>query len=404
MMEKIKRRAFEAGLAAIVGVIVLAVGLGTWLTYGRDTARIRTTLNNTKSQAQNLLTNTLFSKELVDKMRALVDLRKHDYDDLLKFIRTESAKRLPLVKNLKFPTTDVSIRMATKASYNDELAKFMKMLGAAKPVMEPYVGGAGQPEKMRMTDASRRVMMFADVKKSFTRPEWVDSTEAPNPDAVRVGQENLWLMEDVVSLIAETNRDLLAEIKKKDPRAKDEVGWAPVKELIEIRIGADAAVLPGTKMPAASGRYRPFGSAKPASGAAKGIPSLSGRASVAGFYNVLPFRVGVVVDARYYGEVVRRLKDRESFITVEAWKVSPLDTEVQFARSRDLVASSLDDYGRKEDDQIKRDALVRLEVSGESLAWTLDGGRVTAQATSTGTAPTKPGEASPAPTTSGKTN
>jgi hypothetical protein len=391
MMEIIKRRAFEVGLAAIVGVIVLAVGLGTWLTYGSASSRLRTTLNTTKTQAQTLLQSTLFSEDLVASMKALVDDRKTAYDKLLNYVKGESAKRKPLVDKLFPKSTDPSLLMATKSRYDEELSRFMKIMRAVKPVLEP-VPSMG-PEKMRMSEASRTAMMFADVKRSFTRPEWVDQPQAPALDSVRVGQENLWLMEDLVNLIAITNSDLLARIKVTDKTARDEVPWAPIKELIEIRIGADAAVLAGTKMTPGSGRYRPAG----ASRLGKGGPTLSGRMSVQGFYNVLPFRIGLVVDARYCGEVVRHLKDRESFITVEAWKASPLATDAQFAKiGRDLSASSLDDYGPpKEGDRIvKRDALVRMEIVGESLAWTLEGGRVTAQVTST---PTGTAAAAPTP-------
>jgi len=419
MIEVIKRRAFEVALAAIVGAIVLAVGLGTYLAYGRDSAHVRTILTSARKQAQDLLAGTLFSDDLVRKMGELVDRRKREYDDVLKFIKTESAKRKPLVPNLFPKSTELEPRQAFKTGYDLELGRLMDALKAVKPTLVKVFASANAPERTVISDESRKALMFADPKRSFARPEWADKGEAPGLEDVRRAQEDIWLMQDLVAIIAQMNREILEEIVKQDKTAVRAVGWAPIKELIEIRIGADVAVLAGTKMTPGTGRYRPLAPSQQKAGAPRfqaGMGAASwDQAGMAGFYQVLPFRLGVVADARYYGELVRRLKDKETFITVKAWSAQPIVTEAQLARNRDLLATELDDYGRKEGDppRVKRDALVRLVVVGESLAWTLDGGRVTAVQAGMGAGmgaapaaatPTKTGEAVAAPATPTKTN
>jgi hypothetical protein len=99
-------------------------------------------------------------------------------------------------------------------------------------------------------------------------------------------------------------------------------------------------------------------------------PTLSGRWSQAGFYQVLPFRMVVVVESRYTGELIRRLKGTESFIGVEASRMRPVSDG-----SKELMGPRKD-YGTQQ-------AIDRLEVVCESLVFQLEGGRVT-------TAPAKP--------------
>jgi len=410
MMEMIKRHAFEVALAAIVAVVVLAVGLGAYLAYGRETARLQSVLNSARKQAQDLLGGTLFSEPIVKKMGQQVDRRKREYEDLMQFLRTQSAARKPLVANLFPKSTDLSLRQAFKAEYDQEIARLMATLGAVKPVLVKEIASAKAQERLVVSDESRQARMFADPKRSFVRPDWVDKSEAPGLEEARKAQEDIWLMQDIVSLVANANDEII----RSEGVSSKAIGWSPIKELVVIRIGADAEGLPGTKMAGGAGRYRPA----VAAGATGAAPTRPGgpssmpvwqRPGVRDFYNVLPFRLSVVVDARYFGEVVRRLKDRETFINVKAWTVSPIVTEVQLARHRDLSATSLEDYGRKEGDppRVVRDALVLLDVAGESLAWTLEGGRVTAAessvpratATATDTAkPAAPGASAPAKT------
>jgi len=84
---------------------------------------------------------------------------------------------------------------------------------------------------------------------------------------------------------------------------------------------------------------------------------------------VLPFRLAVVVESRYSGELIRRLRGTESFISVEAFRIKPLSEN-----AKELMAPRKD-YGQQ--------AIDRVEVVAESLLFQLEGGRVT-------TAPAKP--------------
>ncbi|MBE3135133.1 MAG: hypothetical protein IMZ55_16830 [Acidobacteria bacterium] len=186
-------------------------------------------------------------------------------------------------------------------------------------------------------------------------------------DTVRCSQEDLWLMEDLVEVIATMNEEI-----RKAKGLKAVIADSPVKELIEIRIGSELALLPGTKMTTVAGRYRPAytpGARAAAPGAETGAPALSGRHSQIGFYLLLPWRMAVVIDARYAGELVRRLKGRESFLSVDAWRLTPIN-DATFERSgKDLLALSRDDYGTQ--------GVAKLEVTGESMVFQLPGSRVT---------------------------
>jgi hypothetical protein len=72
----------------------------------------------------------------------------------------------------------------------------------------------------------------------------------------------------------------------------------------------------------------------------------------------------VVVESRYAGELIRRLKGTESFITVDAFRMKPV-----VEGSRDVMGPDRKAYGSQ--------GIVRLEVVAESLVFQLEGGRVT---------------------------
>jgi hypothetical protein len=199
--------------------------------------------------------------------------------------------------------------------------------------------------------------MFAHPQQSFVRPDWVDKAEAPTLDQCAVAQEDLWLMSDLVDILAAMNQDSLAG---QPPVIRN----VPIKELVEIRIGAGVATLEGSKGGAGGVRYLP--SSVP-EGAV--VSTLSGRLSKPGFYLVLPFRLAVVIESRRSGELLRRLKGTESFLSVDAWHMRPIVPEA-FERFRgSLLASSREVYGTG--------GVVLLEVVGESLVFQLAGGRVT---------------------------
>jgi hypothetical protein len=180
----------------------------------------------------------------------------------------------------------------------------------------------------------------------------------------RLGQENIWLMENLINILAKMNEDL------RPGDQKPSVANSPVKELYEIRIGGEFAVISGARMPGFGGRYL---SEQPKPKVAAGekvekaepvrAPTLEGRWSQPGFYLVLPFRMIVVVESRFSGELVRRIKGTESFLGVEAFRVKPV---IEGARD---VMGERKAYGSA--------GVVRLELVGESLVFQLEGGRVT---------------------------
>jgi len=370
MMEKIKRHLFLVALGGGVLVIALAVSLVTYFGYVSPNARLRKTYDSTLALTNSLKGNPIYTAGLEKAMSDQVDLRKKQYADILNAIRKDGAARKPLVEGVFPTTTDSGKRLDFKNKYDAQLRQFMKDLRAVPP---PGV----EKDVVRTEDEGA---MYIHPKMSFFRPEWVDRAEAPGIEKVREGQENLWLMENVVGIIKKMNEDL----RPKDAGVM--VSTSPVKEINEIRIGADVAVLAGSKMGSSPGRYMPASpvARKPDEKAEKKkgegaeaprAPTLSGRWSEPGFYQVLPFRLVVVVESRYSGELIRRLKGTESFISVAALREKPL-----VDNSKEMMAPRKD-YGPQR-------GIVRLEVVAESLVFQLEGGRVT-------TLPAKP--AAPAP-------
>jgi len=304
----------------------------------------------------------------VAEMARQVDLRKKQYDEVLQFIRKAGAARKPLLEGVFPSTTDTGKRMSFKSKYDEALRGFMKRLGAVPP--------PGADKEAARTEGEGA--MYVHPKLSFYRPDWVDRPEAPNMDLVRLGQENIWLMEDVVEIIAKMNEEL-----RPSGRPRLAIADSPVKELDEIRISYDYATLSGSRMLSGAGRTMPplpvsarseekadkADKAEKAETAEKAeagprAPTLAGRWSQPGFYEVLPFRLIVVVESRFAGELIRRLKGTESFITVDAFRMKPV-----VEGSRDVMGPDRKTYGSQ--------GVVRLEVVAESLVFQLEGGRVT---------------------------
>ncbi len=374
MMETIKRHAFLLGLAAGVVVILLAVVLMVYFVYVSPNEATRRMLTSTRSRAMALGKGKLFSEDLVNQMAEQVARRKKQYDELLGYVKSLGAARKPLIEGL-FPTsTDVNVRHRFKAAYDEALGRFMKRLGAGTPTLPVRTGrsksGKGETDDLALAEVREKYLkftMFAHPKQSFERPSWVDDPkQPPSPEESRFGQEDIWLMEDLVETIARMNDDVL-----KNKNATPVVANAPVKELIEISIGCGSATLSSAKMQSTSERYRPVYTPAARGGSAvqeSRAPTLSGRYSKNGFYRVLPWRLAVVVEGRYAGELIRRLKGGETFLSVEAWSMNPI-TANSFEQMRNLTANLRDDYGKQ--------GIAYMEVVGESLVFQLAGGRVT---------------------------
>jgi len=369
MLETLKRYAF---LFALAGGVVVIGGAGVALVYTLyvgPAAEIRQDLRSTRSRADTLLKGTIYSDNLVEQMKEQVAKRKKQYVELLDYIRHLGAQRKPLVEDL-FPTsTETSLRHSFKAAYDARLKAYMETLNATVP-MRPETRGrrrdADDAELQAAREEARKHTMYAHPTNSFFRPEWVGAQGAPSLTQCRYGQEDIWLMDDLVRILAKMNQEILDQKSSARPgEIKSVIQHAPVKELVVIRIGGKYAILEDVKeMASTAGRYRPEKGGRQH----ERLPTLSGRRSDLGFYKVLPWRLGLVVEAKYAGELLRRLRGTESLLSVEAYRMQPI-TLASFQRADDLLAYRREDYGTA--------GVVRLQVVGESLIFQLEGGRVT---------------------------
>ena len=356
MMNFVKRHGFLLGLAGAFLIVVILVGLIVQFQYRRPSGKIRKQLDSAARQAKDLRSRPLYTEQVVADMVEEVAVRKERYQEVLDAIREMGSGREPLVEGLFPLSTDANLRHSFKAAYDDVLRGFAEHLGAVNPMVPVDASDAEKEEKIEQIE---KAAMYTDPKRAFFRPEWVDKPEAPSLAMCRQAQEDIWLMEDLVRIIADLNEEFLGE--------KPAIRNAPVKELVEIRIGGPYAALEGSGMSAASGRYQ-MATLTSRSGELSRAPTLTGRVSKQEFYRVLPFRLVVVVESRFCGELIRRLKGTESFFTVEAWHLEPI-IEITFERSGGLLATEREEYGSA--------SVVLLRVVGESLIFELQGGRVT---------------------------
>ena len=353
MKELLKRHAFLLALSGGLVVLAAAIWLTVYFVYTVPAGRVRRELDRAARDAEELLGKPLYSQTLIDQIAEEVKRRKARYDEILDFKRELGRTRKPLVPGLFPVSTDVNLRHSFKAEYDAALRGYMGRLKADEPIPQANLDEADRAAAVKKFAQAR---MYAHAKLSFVRPDWVDKAEAPSLDACREAQEDLWLMEDLVGVIARVNEEVSG--------ASATIQSVPVKELMQIQIGAAFATLEGTKL-GGTGRYRPAAGAGQATGTA---PALSGRYSRPGFYQVLPWRLVVVADAHQWGELVRRLKGTESFLSVEAWHLKPI-VERTVEGSRTFLASSREVYGQG--------GVVLLEIVGEALVFQLPGGRVT---------------------------
>jgi len=355
MMEFAKRHAFLLVLGVGFVVIAAAVLVTVQAGYRGPGSKLETKLARTKGAAEALSASPQYGDKLIDGMSEEVKQRQARHEEILDYVRKLGHARKPLIEGLFPKSTDESLRHKFKAEYDPALDRLMKTLGASHPLLPEDTPEAEKASRLKKFE---QATMFAHPQQSFVRPDWVDKAEAPTLDQCAVAQEDLWLMSDLVDILAAMNRDSPAV---QPPVIRN----VPIKELVEIRIGAGVATLEGSRGGAGGVRYLP--SSAPAEGAV--VPTLSGRLSKPGFYRVLPFRLAVVIESRRSGELLRRLKGTESFLSVDAWHMKPIVPEA-FERFRgSLLASSREVYGNG--------GVVLLEVVGESLVFQLAGGRVT---------------------------
>jgi hypothetical protein len=381
MIETVKRHAFLVGLVAGVVLVSLAVAIAAYVGYTRPAGVIRAELKTARTRVADLGKGPVYTPELVDELadprKGEVAKRKAQYEGLLDYIRKLGHDRQLLVPGLFPQSTDPGPRLSFKVEYDAALKRFVEDLDGIAPPPPP--GKGVEAERDARSEEKPKGLMYVHPKISFVRPAWVDKIEAPSLEECRDGQENIWLMEDVVGLIKAMESDLMKDVKDRT------IENSPIKELVEIRIGMESGTLGGVRTLSSSGRYMPpSAAAKPKAGEkveTPRAPTLTGRWSMPdekdssgkfvkpGFYKVLPFRLVVVVESRYASELLRRMKGTESFITVNGFAVQPV-TEATFEGTRlGLTALSRKVYGPR--------GVVRLEVVAESLIFQLEGGRLT---------------------------
>jgi len=354
MMDFVKRHLFLLGLGAGVFVLGVLILLFVQFGYRSPNAAMEDQLDGAVRRGRSLGGGTLYDEAVVEALKAAVQERRTRYEETLAYIAKRGRERKVLVANLFPTTTDTTLLHTCKTEYKVALERCMARLGAVDPTLP---ADAPEAVKMAKLDEINKAVMLVNPGYAFHRPDWVDKPEAPNLDLVRYGQENVWLMEDLVESVAKTNEAYIGQ----KPRT---IANAVIKELLEIRIGNDQVILEGGRGGGGSGRYR-------GAVAAEGVreASLTGRPSRPGFCLVLPWRMVVVADARVFGDLVRRLKDRETFLTVDGALVEPI-TEKSFAQgSKQFNVSDLKQYGGA--------PVVRLTLTGESLVFQLPEGRVT---------------------------
>ena len=382
-MDTLKRHAFLVGLVACV-VVLCGAGLILIYVFERaPTSDMRQKLDSVLKSARDLAKNPLYTDKLVqeitDPKTGELTRQSAEYESLRNFIRDMGAKRKPLIANLFPLSTDTNLRHQFKPEYLAKLDEFSRTLNALVP---PYLAARAEPGAPAGDRAeppplpAEGYLMLIHPDLTFPRPEWVAKPEPPSLDQCREAQENLWLMEDIVGRIAEMERDLVPSLLK--PGEKPNIRVSPVKELIEVRIGAASAALTGTRMPTMTGRYVPTATEAKTQGVNR-APTLSGRWSLPdkkegngyvslGMYKILPWRLVVIVESRFAGELARRLVGTESFLSVDATQERPI-VEASFSGTKDWVAPNRATYG----DQ----GVVRMEIVGESLVFQLAGGRIT---------------------------
>jgi hypothetical protein len=388
MMELLKRHLFLISLVAgtvvvSAAVIVLVLVFETWPAQTTQKA-----WEGVKGQVRTLDVARMVLPENVTQLAAQEGVEAKQYKGDLDWIKAQGKARTVVVEDLFPASTDIGLRHRFKNVYLGKLADLAKGLDAVPP--PSYLEKTAEPDAATHAEAAAKGLMYYHPDQTFVRPAWTSPahTQAPSMEECRTGQEDLWLLEDLVAVLKKMNDDILAS--REDPKARERtIKNSPIKELVTVRIGGQNAAMPGTPMTPFNERYVPVADPK-AGGRA---PTLTGRWSLPdekekgevvkrGMYKVLPWRMVVVVESRYSGELTRRLKGRESFLTVAAAQERPIVEAMFEGGSRDWLAKDRQAYGPE--------GVVRLEIVGESLVFQLEGGRVT-------TPPLKETKAAPAP-------
>jgi hypothetical protein len=208
MMDFAKRHLFLLGLGAGVFVLAVLILLFVQFGYRSPNAAMEAQLDGAVRRAQTLAGGTLYDEAVVEALKAAVQERRTRYEETLAYIAKRGRERKVLVANLFPTTTDTTLLHTCKTEYKAALDRFMARLGAVDPTLP---SDAPEAVKMAKLDEIGKAVMLVNPGYAFHRPEWVDKPEAPNLDLVRYGQENIWLMDDLVEIVARTNEAYIGQ-------------------------------------------------------------------------------------------------------------------------------------------------------------------------------------------------
>jgi len=320
-MEFLKRQLW---LVITIGVMVVLSFpfLYMWFSsQGKKSAREKV---YRASQEKIVGSEPYYNSKMAEYLERAAEYRTGQRKKVLKSQRGQQDWPL-LVKNI-LPTWPGDARVFEfKNLYRQKLQEFMRILSAVD--VDDLGGG------------EITATMFAKEERFFAA-QWIGETRLAGHDVVMEGlrqsQDDIYIQKDIVNAIRRTN-DLYFE---KLPENKRTVRNAVIKELVQIGIGRAYDTLPTSIKPESreyAGEWRNrVVEDKDSSGPGGGgfgsrqqtkapevtdtrAKSMTGHASNNNGekYNVLPFRLVVIVDAGNYHELLRQLGGTRSFFIIE---------------------------------------------------------------------------------------
>ena len=335
-MDILKRNLFFiiCGLVAVMGVVLLAVGL-------RSMARV----GNRMDEAGRLLRQLSMSKRDTVNRKAVNDVRgrvsaiQSNYREVVDWAH-ELNRRPPLVPGV-FPEPRGEKKLEFRDAYVAEIDRLLRLLRAGEPPTQREVadmrdkiknerprggdasrGASGEEnegpgnrsglindDQARQSPAARAALVKAQAMYCYANLEslhrvrrmYTGGIELP-PDVLWDAQRTLWVQQDVIEALTRVNENTARRLK--DEGTEPWVGLLPVKDVVSIRVSDYVFEDSEGSTPA-----RPGGdsAAKPPGTIDE---SFTGYYST-DLYDVLQFTVKLVADARYVPTIIDEIcKDR----------------------------------------------------------------------------------------------
>jgi len=371
-MEFVKRHWWlVATLAAMVVLAGSAIAL--WVVFNRQMGQREAVLKKSRDFLRP--STAYYNEKAAGVLEGATAYRQKQLDEMMSFVKQPNEWQ-PLIPGI-FPRYQADTQVLNfRLAYQAKLRQFMKELGAVNAAESPL--------------GIREATMFSS-EKAFHKATWIDDPlVSSSPDVVMQhlceSQNDLWLMEEIVRIIKDTNNDYFRDTKIESENRK--VAKAVIKELLKLEIGAQVLELAATAMGrdhrylTVSGGTTPYGGAGLAATAEEPevdvrAKTLTGRASNnnGGVYKVLPFRVTVIADAGNYLELVRRLSGTRSFLTVDKVRYEVVCETENMYRQAGLTCPNLNVSDRVEIYGLR--PLANVVITGESLVFQVPGARPT---------------------------